>query len=329
MMLKAIFGAEAHWYNDVLPEDQGLGRPEAIYIGAKLAHKRFWRRMPVFCMLFEVMPKSLYSRTSGCDNLVHVKQVVQALGTFHARWWSHPKEHPVEFISKPTTDNCGLLIHALIYAMGRIKALGCFGDVYDPILAQSGVIKKHIRYMMRELHKPPHTVCHGDVHLDNIFFSDQFGKTLEGIKLIDFGNMVFMPGTFDLAYFLGQNLEPELRRAHERELVGLYHERLVEQGVSDADYSFEQCFRSYRFQYWRVLINIIFVCFSDFAKQARKRTGMFADSPRHADSKLKATYDAINKRMSTAMVELKCVELLEEEGKRGSKGCCWCVPGCA
>jgi hypothetical protein len=45
-------------------EEQGLGRPAAFFVGAKLFHKRWWKRKPVFCMLVEMMPKALYSRTS-------------------------------------------------------------------------------------------------------------------------------------------------------------------------------------------------------------------------------------------------------------------------
>lgn len=32
-MLRSIFGAEAHWYNDMEELDQGLGRPAAFFIG--------------------------------------------------------------------------------------------------------------------------------------------------------------------------------------------------------------------------------------------------------------------------------------------------------
>ena len=46
-------------------EDQGLGWPEAYFIGAKLFHKRVWKRKPVFVTLVEMMPTPLYSRTTG------------------------------------------------------------------------------------------------------------------------------------------------------------------------------------------------------------------------------------------------------------------------
>ena len=56
VVLKFQFATEAHWYNDMMEEDEGLSRPAAFYIGAKLAHKRFWKLKPVVCMLMEATP---------------------------------------------------------------------------------------------------------------------------------------------------------------------------------------------------------------------------------------------------------------------------------
>ena len=50
------------------------------------------------------------------------------------------------------------------------------------------LLKRRHRYLVRRLFTPPLTVCHGDVHLDNIFFSPDFPG---GLKMIDFGNMFF------------------------------------------------------------------------------------------------------------------------------------------
>ena len=75
-MAKGIFGTEAHWYNDFYEEEIGLPKPQAYFVGAKLTHRRPWRRSPVFCMLIELMPKPLYSLTGGCDHLPHLMQLM-------------------------------------------------------------------------------------------------------------------------------------------------------------------------------------------------------------------------------------------------------------
>ena len=48
--------------------------------------------------------------------------------------------------------------------------------------------------------------------------------------------------------------------------------------------------------------------------------------PRDAPARPRRVHVLHGRRMSAAMVELKCVELLEEEGVRGSKGFCHLLP---
>jgi hypothetical protein len=51
-------------------------------------------------------------------------------------------------------------------------------------------------------------------------------------------------GVFDVAYFVAGTLPVEERRAREREIVKLYHDTLVENGVTG--YTLEQCWQDYR-----------------------------------------------------------------------------------
>ena len=75
-------------------------------------------------------------------------------------------------------------------------------QVYAPVLAWAPLLKRRHRYLVRRLFTPPLTVCHGDVHLDNIFFSPDFPG---GLKMIDFGNMFFG----QVAPSLSLSLKPE------------------------------------------------------------------------------------------------------------------------
>jgi len=316
MLVRAIFGAEAHWYNDMYEEEQGLGRPAAFFVGAKLFHKRWWKRKPVFCMLVEMMPKPLYSRTSGCDNLQHLR---------HARWWNAEKKPPLEWVSSPGRDYFGIMKNALIFAVKKgFPALKtAWGDAYDPVLQMKPLIMQKLKWYMGAVFADPLTLCHGDVHLDNIFFDESFPM---GLKMIDFGNIQIAQAGFDVAYFLGQNVEPELRRTCEAELMSIYHETLVRDGVQN--YSLEDCWRSYRLNLFRVLINVMYVSYDQFAKDAKKKRGIYADKLSHSDVKLKETYDATNRRMCQALVDAKFDELLRTEGKT-MHSVCRALPCCA
>lgn len=83
----------------------------------------------------------------------------------------------------------------------------------------------------------PWTVAHGDFRVDNLLFGG------DRVAVVDWQTVVHGPGLGDLAYFLGASLPVEHRRAHERDLVAAYHERLTAEG---AGLSFDDCWAGYR-----------------------------------------------------------------------------------
>lgn len=87
---------------------------------------------------------------------------------------------------------------------------------------------------------PPLGLVHGDYRLDNLLFRD------ETCKVVDWQTVSWGPAMLDAAYFIGGSLSVENRRAHERELVRLYHNELLSHGVRSI--SWEQCWEQYRRQ---------------------------------------------------------------------------------
>ena len=47
-------------------------------------------------------------------------------------------------------------------------------------------------------------MCHGDAHIENVFFHDRFPG---GASWIDFGNVMFSPGMSDVAFFTVNSME--------------------------------------------------------------------------------------------------------------------------
>ncbi len=88
----------------------------------------------------------------------------------------------------------------------------------------------------------PFVIAHGDYRLDNMLFSAGLGGP--ALSMIDWQAARLGPPPLDVAMFLGPNLDPQLRRSHERELLREYHQGLVSAGVDG--YSFDDCWRSYR-----------------------------------------------------------------------------------
>ena len=88
----------------------------------------------------------------------------------------------------------------------------------------------------------PFTVQHGDFRLDNILFDVQGGS--RPMATLDWQTVGVGTGVTDVAYFLSAGLDPQLRRAHEQDLIHLYLDELQRRGVKD--YGWDDCWRDYR-----------------------------------------------------------------------------------
>jgi len=86
----------------------------------------------------------------------------------------------------------------------------------------------------------PHTVSHGDFRLDNLLFQSGNPRPV----VVDWQTAAWAPPSVDVAYFIGGCLSTEDRRAHEEDLLALYHEELSRRGVRD--YTMEQLRSDYR-----------------------------------------------------------------------------------
>jgi aminoglycoside phosphotransferase (APT) family kinase protein len=73
------------------------------------------------------------------------------------------------------------------------------------------------------------TLIHGDAHVGNMYF------TGSNVGLLDWQVVQCGQGMRDVTYFLANSVPTELRRAHERELIGAYLAHLADLGVAAPD----------------------------------------------------------------------------------------------
>ena len=132
-------------------------------------------------------------------------------------------------------------------------------------------------------------------------------------------------------------MKPEVRRAHERDLVSYYHSCLEEYAhylpttspaASPAtapptpapppparygvkNYSHEQCWQDFQFQLFRPFFSLLTIAPS-FARQRKKREGMFSPNPSEGDQKLYAMYKEINTRLASALMDHKFNETIAD-----------------
>ena len=186
-----------------------------------------------------------------------------------------------------------------------------FGTEYAQLLQWAPRIKGRLRYITRQLLRPPLTLCHCDTHLENIFFHDRYPG---GCAFIDFGNMRFQHALSDVAFFLATCLEPEVRLAHERALVERYHATLTAMGIQD--YSLDLCWHDYRMQLWLAFVQAVTAA-PDLVKQRKARTGMFAPPSEltKASKTLLEMYNSLNRRCAAALADHHWVGMVDDVSK--------------
>lgn len=88
------------------------------------------------------------------------------------------------------------------------------------------------------------TFCHNDARVDNFMFIDHAHGAVEAV-ILDWQLASYRNPLVDVAYFLTGSISVEDRRAHEKDLLRVYFERVRE---ADAALTFEQVLEDYRSQ---------------------------------------------------------------------------------
>ena len=342
ILINAVFTAETHFYNDFTVASGGLLRPECYLALHDAKHSGIFKLlmggMPRFLMLLQDMrPASIFSKVQlrPTDQIATLNDKDALMGfmagiaRMHARWWGHKKGKPLQWCTHPSKDMGGLILRGFMHgAKTGLPALKeCYPDTYKPLHSWLPLLKRRHRFIVTECLREPLTLTHGDAHIENAFFDKRFEPG--GLAFIDFGNMMFSPGTSDIAFFMVHSLDVEVRRAHEEDCVKHYHEQLLANGVDGKEYPYERCWHDYRFNMWRALLSVCMMG-PGFKKQKRSNTGMWAppESITDGDKKQKMIFEELNRRVVAALIDHKWDELLVEESGPPSCGLCSGISFC-
>ena len=120
----------------------------------------------------------------------------------------------------------------------------------------------------------PRTIVHGDLRLDNLLFTQEPRPVIVDFQTMNWGN-----AGYDLAYFVGGCLTPEIRHACEENLIADYHDALEALGVTG--YSIDDLKDDYRRECFGGVMMAVGA--SMLVKQTRRGDQMFLTSAtRHA-----------------------------------------------
>jgi len=170
-------------------------------------------------------------QVAGCS-ASEAELLIDLLAPMHARYWGRADDFALAWaprIDGPMqlegfTQGC---------AAGWDPCAARFGRVIAPeILAQRDRFIAAMPELSRRMARPPQTLVHGDLRLDNLMFGVRAGQ--RPAVAIDW-IVSFSAGVHDLAYLMSQNLRTDERRTHERRLVARYQQRLSALGVAGYD----------------------------------------------------------------------------------------------
>lgn len=225
-----VFEREARFYQDVAPL---LGElvPTAYFVGFDVEADDF------FLLLEDLGAARCGDQAAGCS-IPDARAAIEAIAKFHARFWENDALEAVEWM--PRMDSDGMKIGEVIYASSIDGFKAVFQDAIDPRCAD--IIDRfgpNVPQLLDRMAAMPNTISHFDFRLDNLFFGDD-----GSVQMIDFQTSAKGGGIYDVGYLLSQSIETEERRAHEDELLTLYHDTLVAEGVTG--YSLEEIRADYR-----------------------------------------------------------------------------------
>lgn len=231
---KASYEREVRFYKEAAQESP-LPVPTCYY--ADVDMESGWHVL----LLEDLAPARSGSKTKGCSQ-TEARIAIHHIARFHAYWWENTRLDNFSWLAgTPGVPGDAELAHfrQQLWPAFLQKINKPLPDEVMEIGELLGEYKGQIaQYLFT---KKPKTLLHGDYHLENMMF----GATGERASfVVDWGLVISGRGTWDVAYFLSQNLVPEDRQAIEMNLLHDYLRILDDYGVRN--YSFHDAIYDYR-----------------------------------------------------------------------------------
>jgi hypothetical protein len=225
---------EARFYNEAADE-LGAVAPRSWYARAGIGAR--------FLIVLEDIIAAggrPYALADHCD-IDHAQGLIDAFATLHAQFWESPRLTGDLSWIRTWSTRPGYAVLKTFYSRGRRGALRRERPEVTPaVRAVAAALDTHADAYYREFETGSLTLLHGDSHLGNTFARPD-GRS----GLLDWQVVWRGPGMREVSYWMTTGLEPETRRAAERDLIGRYLEGLRARGVKDVP-AFDTAFDRYR-----------------------------------------------------------------------------------
>ena len=205
---------------------------------------------------------------------------VREIAGLHGQFWGA--------VDHPALAGCSDVFGPKFRRFMQIACLLClpvvldrFGDSFSPQTRRLvEALGPRITAHFAAVAAGPRTFIHGDYRGENMFFGPEAGDGAsagggtsggagaagdgastgggDDFAVVDWQGCGLGAGLYDVAYFLGANVVPGDRRRIEREALGEYHDIVCRLGAGD--FTFDDCWRSYRRNMLSVLMPCILAC---------------------------------------------------------------------
>ncbi|MBL7174713.1 MAG: phosphotransferase [Desulfobacteraceae bacterium] len=242
-------GKGEKWMNKVYGRYRSL--PKSLvglyFIYAGLRNLRMKRRY--ILLLEDFGDLEQISHLEGCT-IEDAKMVMKPLGIAHAELWESP------LLNKFWLKDHGDFSNMIAFLSNRWQPIikkTHPGKISPKMQAFFDWLNKNNKKLDEYTKTRPHTLIHTDYRLDNIFFDREKGE----IAVIDWQATCPGLGLFDIAFFILNNCDTPLNQEQTEELVTIYHQGLVEGGLSN--YSLDECMSDYPYglllamRYWLII----------------------------------------------------------------------------
>jgi hypothetical protein len=227
------YEVEVSFYRDVV-RTVGIRTPRCHFADIDLATGEF------VLVLEDLAPSVQGDQLAGCT-VDQAALAMEELAKLHAPRWNDAALARVEWLNRNATEEAYALSEVVLPQLlpGFLERYAGRLDPDHVPLAE--LLMRNIGRFVRN--RPgPRAVQHGDYRLDNMLFGTAAGGY--PLAVVDWQTVVWGPPVFDASYFLGAGLAVDARRAHERELLRIYHDGLRAGGVGG--YEWDECWTDYR-----------------------------------------------------------------------------------
>lgn len=174
-------------------------------------------------------------------SLDDARVALAAMAKFHATWWGHEDIPAMSERFLPIKNDVYLAALPGVFAGGWPGCLEHAADQLPPALVEHGNrFGELVPWLLEEMMEPA-TFVHGDWRADNIFFDGTGADS--SVTMIDFQISGFAVGLYDVAYFVSQSIDADVRSGNDEDLVRFYLSVLSDNGV---ELDFDTAWRKYQ-----------------------------------------------------------------------------------